>query len=1071
MDGLCAILGASRAAVVLADAQGVPRCRAARGLSEAYLEALDARLGSVVTEAVTDTVSVEDARALPDEAQRYLLSQQGVEAVAHVPLAGRDRLLGELLVYFDAPRVLTEDELLAAKLVAAQVSSAMAQLALVEDLRRSRDDLHLVLEGVADGIMAQAADGTVLFANKAAGTIMGLPDGGALLVTPRDRIAARYRILDEAGAPIDTALLPNRLALGGVATEATMRVKWEESPSERWIHLRSTPVLDPSGAARVAVNIYRDVTEKHREEVRRELLLEVSELMSAADDAERTIARLAHLLVPRLADISVVTLSPVDGAPARFAVAHADPALEPTVNAVLERLVQPDVPHGGADQGRLELYSDVAAEVGSRDSSEDMAALMAKLAARASITVPLQAPGGVLGSITLTRTEHSGEFAPDELAFAKDLAERVGLALDNARLYREAQQFRTRMESSLLASGLGTWKFDLATGAVVWSDTIAAIHGRRIEDIGGNFGAFLADVHPLDRENLEREIRRTLASGVRHEVCYRIVRPSGEERWLEGRGQVHRDLSGAPTGMSGVCMDITDRKLAEIALAAERERLSVTLSSIADAVISTDPHGLIDLINEVGESLTGWTRAEAFGRPLSEVLALGAVNPGGVHDLIEQVRAADAAVPLGQDVVLTARNGACYQVEGRAAPERDADGRLVGIVVGLRDVTGRRRLEEELRKASKLESLGVLAGGIAHDFNNILTSVVVNLGLTDRKLELDHPARANTGAATRACERAQELTRQLLTFARGGEPVKVPTALADLLRESCAFALQGSKSRAVVAAPADLWTVDADAAQIGQVVHNLALNAHQAMPEGGTVSVQARNVDVGPNYAAPLPPGRYVAVSVSDRGPGVPAEVLPRVFDPFFSTKSTGSGLGLATSYSILKRHGGHIAVESPPGGGAVFTFHLPAANAPAQTAPEPIRPPISNGRGRVLVMDDDEWIRRLALECLVVLGYEAEAAPGGEEAIAQWCAAAAAGKRFDVVIMDLTVPGGIGGSEAIARLRKIDPRVRAIVTSGYSDDPVLARYAEHGFRGIIRKPFRLEDLGRAVAGVLEREA
>ncbi len=989
LDGLCAILGASRASVVTPDAQHVLRCRATRGLSDAYRVAMEAAIVPSTRELENESVVLEDVTALPDDQTRAVLLAEGIRALAYVPLNDHERLIGKLFVYFDTPHVFTEDELLVAKLLARQVSFAMVQLGLTEELRRSRDDLSIVLQGVADGITAQAADGTILFAN--------------------------------------------------------------------------------DGDARLVVNIYRDVTEKRREDIRREVLLEAVDLAGTTLDAASTIERLARLVVPRLADMCVVVLSRPEGGTPPFAAAHADPSLEPALRETMLRLTRPNVLNRGATQGLHEIYADADAEVRTRDDTPEMQSLLATLTPRASITAPIRCPVGVLGSITLARTEQSGEFAPDELAFATDLAQRVGLALDNARLYREAQQTRERLEGSLLASGLGTWKFDLATGSVVWSDTIAAIHGRRIEDIGGNFQAFLDDVHPLDRDYVQRQITGTLASGVRHEICYRIVRPTGEERWVEGRGQVHRDLSGAPTGMSGVCMDVTDRKLAEIALAAERERLSVTLSSIADAVISTDTDGRIDLINEVGEVLTGWSRAEAVGRPLGEVLVLSALHVGDTQDLVEQVRAAGAAVPLAQDVVLTARGGACYRVEGRAAPERDADGRLIGIVVGLRDVTARRRLEEELRKASKLESLGVLAGGIAHDFNNILTSVVVNLSLADRKMELDHAARSNTGAATRACERAQELTRQLLTFARGGEPVKAPTALTHLLRESCAFALQGSKCRAVVAAPTDLWPVDADAGQIGQVVHNLALNAHQAMPEGGTVAVQARNIEVGLDYPLPLPPGRYVAVSVSDRGPGIPAETLLRVFDPFFSTKSTGSGLGLATSYSILKRHDGHIAAESPPGGGAVFTFHLPAANAPVEIAPELARPVVSQGRGRVLVMDDDEWIRRLALECLQVLGYEAEAAPGGEEAIAQWRAAAALGTPFDVVIMDLTVPGGVGGSEALARLRSLDPRVRAIVSSGYSDDPVLARYADHGFRGIIRKPFRLEDLGRAVAGVLER--
>jgi PAS domain S-box-containing protein len=477
-------------------------------------------------------------------------------------------------------------------------------------------------------------------------------------------------------------------------------------------------------------------------------------------------------------------------------------------------------------------------------------------------------------------------------------------------------------------------------------------------------------------------------------------------------------------------------------LGESRERLEVTLASIGDGVISTDVDGRVTFLNGAAQQLTGWSGEEAVGRPLAEVFA---------------------TVGQGLDSMLVRRDGRRLAVSDSAAPIRGHDGERLGVVVVFRDVTDKRRLEDEIVRASKLESLGLLAGGIAHDFNNLLTAIVANVSIAERKLPDGHAALPRLAAASTASHRATELTRQLLTFAKGGAPVRASTELPHMLRDTCAFALQGSNCVAELRVAPDLRPVVADAGQIGQVLQNLVINAAQAMPLGGRIEVIAENAELPDGTPTPLPPGCYVRVIVQDEGPGIPAEILGNIFDPFFTTKSTGSGLGLATVHSIIRKHDGHVRVDSTPAGGARFVFYLPQA----QTPPEPTArertamPP----RGlRVLVMDDEAAILDLASAALGDLAAEVVLARDGNEAIAIFGAARAAGRGYDVVLLDLTVPGGLGGRETLEKLREIDPDVRAVVSSGYSNDPVLASPAEYGFQSVLRKPYEVGELSRALA-------
>ncbi|MHB9025735.1 MAG: CHASE4 domain-containing protein [Armatimonadota bacterium] len=390
------------------------------------------------------------------------------------------------------------------------------------------------------------------------------------------------------------------------------------------------------------------------------------------------------------------------------------------------------------------------------------------------------------------------------------------------------------------------------------------------------------------------------------------------------------------------------------------------------------------------------------------------------------------------------------------------------LCIVARDITKTKKLEAELRKTDKLESLGILAGGIAHDFNNLLAAILGNLSLVKSQLPARSPLEQRLIDAEKASLRARDLTQRLLTFSQGGTPIKQITSVADIIREATDFALLGSRVRCQLSLPADLWPAEVDDGQITQVLHNLIINADQAMPSGGVISVRADNLLVQ-EETLPLKQGPYLRIAVEDKGTGISDEALPKIFDPYFTTKQRGSGLGLATTYSIIKNHDGLVSVDSTPGEGTVFTIYLPASPA-AEVHIKRLEPTLRPGSGRILVMDDETIVREVIVDILEASGYETVAVADGQEALEQYRAAIAAGQPFDLVIIDLTIPGGMGGKETVSRLREMDPTVRAVVTSGYSNDPVMSDYAAYGFQGMLVKPFQVDDLQTLVSQLLTSE-
>jgi PAS domain S-box-containing protein len=379
------------------------------------------------------------------------------------------------------------------------------------------------------------------------------------------------------------------------------------------------------------------------------------------------------------------------------------------------------------------------------------------------------------------------------------------------------------------------------------------------------------------------------------------------------------------------------------------------------------------------------------------------------------------------------------------------------------DITERKKAEENLLRAQKLESLSILAGGLAHDFNNLLTAVLGNISLAKLDTRPDDITYERLAAAEKATSRAQKLTQQLLTFSQGGAPLKKILSVRRVIEESVDFAISGSKSRCEIEIPDSLWPIEADEGQLWQVIHNLIVNADEAMPDGGTISISAENLTLAEKgIPLALPAGDYIVLAVSDTGPGIPADNFQKIFDPYFTTKRNRSGLGLATSYSVIGRHGGRITVESALGSGSTFHLYLPACKD-AACMKQAEETPAVRGSGRVLIMDDEEMIRDVAGKILSRIGYEVESARDGAEAIELYEKAEKKGRPFDAVIMDLTIPGGMGGKETIRKLLAIDPGVKAIVSSGYSSDPIMAEFKSYGFSGVVAKPYTIKTLTEAV--------
>ena len=640
------------------------------------------------------------------------------------------------------------------------------------------------------------------------------------------------------------------------------------------------------------------------------------------------------------------------------------------------------------------------------------------------------------------------------------LAEIENLRLRIAELEGTEKEYRSFLDNSVM----GIFRSTPAGRLLLANRALAHMHGfgspeemvKAVTDLGGQLY-----VHREDREKLLELLKKENPEKFEAE----FYRKDGGTMWISTTVRAVRNEKGEVLFYEGTSEDITERKRAEEELRQSEAKYRTLLESINDGVFIVDSEGRFTFVNDLIVERSGRPRESFMGRDFLEV-----IQPE-YRDLAKKNFEADlrGEIHPPYEVALNYPNSSRHGrwIEINRKPLWDGD-RVVGVIGVSRDITARRQMEEELLRNRALESLGTLAGGIAHDFNNLLMAVTGYISIAKIALPADSEEFKFLTEAERISLAGKELTQKLIAFSRGGTSIRTKVALNPLIDYVSRIALSGANVECAFSLSDSLFPVEADETQIGQVIHNVVANAREAMPEGGSVHIASSNVTVPGKEDVALPAGDYAKISVEDYGIGIKEEDLPKIFDPYFTTKgmgpTKGMGLGLAIAYSTVKKHNGHITVESAPGKGTTVNIYLPARKETrAQATVEELSQP---ARKKVLFMDDDENVRNIAGKLISLLGYEVVLAKTGNEAVDLFGLARNSGEPFDAVILDLTVRGGMGGKEAFERLQSTDP-VNAIISSGYADDPVISNYLEYGFKGAMTKPYRIEELKEMLESVL----
>lgn len=512
-------------------------------------------------------------------------------------------------------------------------------------------------------------------------------------------------------------------------------------------------------------------------------------------------------------------------------------------------------------------------------------------------------------------------------------------------------------------------------------------------------------------------------------------------------------------------IDITKQKDAEKSLSESEHRYQQLVELLPMAMLVHSEGNIVFINSEAVKLLRGSYPEEFISKPILDFIHpdFHEVGSKRIKDIYSKRKDAELIeekfIRLDGEVI-------DVEVAGRSVDYRGKPASQVVII----DITERKLIEAERQKASKLESLGILAGGIAHDFNNILTGIMGSISLSLLKTQPESKIHSLLQAGEKACMRARELTQQLLTFSKGGDPIKQNASITELIRESANFILRGSNVTCMYSFAGDLMPIEVDKGQISQVIQNLIINADQAMPEGGVIEVSAENIFLKDDQISLLKEGKYIKISFKDQGIGIDKQYYQKVFDPYFTTKSKGSGLGLSVVYSIIGKHRGAITVDSEIGEGSVFTIYLPASTK-TEIPPQAPDQTIEAGKtvsASILIMDDDPQVREIGKLMVESMGHDVVCVKDGKDALERYKKEKQAGRPFDLVIMDLTVPGGMGGKQAVKKLLAFAPDAKVVVASGYSNDPVMANYKKYGFAGVIPKPMILKDLEKLLNQLLE---
>ncbi|MBD3420469.1 MAG: PAS domain S-box protein [Chitinivibrionales bacterium] len=630
-----------------------------------------------------------------------------------------------------------------------------------------------------------------------------------------------------------------------------------------------------------------------------------------------------------------------------------------------------------------------------------------------------------------------------------------------------------KMQEQVLKDTLERYRalFDRSTSWVFIYDfrgTILEANGVMLSTLGYSKNELgqIKIAELLDRgeyAKFETDTEKLKKAGKQEEpVEYTVRKKDGGTICIESEASVIYE-KGKPIAIQGIARDITERKKAEESLYESEEKYREVVERTNDGIC---------IIQDMQIAFANTTFARMLEYNVEELTAkklLDCIEPDSAQSVASTISSFfnDRKKALRFEATFVSKSGTKKDVELNVSYiQFEGKPAALGFI---RDITEKRQIEKELQNSQKFESIGVLAGGIAHDFNNILTAILGNISLGLTEAEKGTKIYDSLQSALKASKRARNLTQQLITFSKGGSPVMQTTSIADVVRDSAHFALHGANVVCSFELEDNLWKVAIDTGQISQVINNLVLNAAQAMPDGGTVDISVANVRLKKGEVVSLRAGRYIKIVIKDTGSGIDDKDLPKIFDPFFSTRQSSSGLGLATCYSIIKQHKGHISVESTVGKGSAFSILLPATENDEVESQNDTDESVL-GSGNILLMDDDPIVLKVAVQILSTLGYTVASAVNGQEATEVFKAARDKNEPFDAVILDLTIVGGMGGVETLKKLKELDPNVKAIVSSGYSNVPVMANYREYGFVDCMAKPYVMADLSKKLLPVLKEK-
>jgi len=819
-------------------------------------------------------------------------------------------------------------------------------------------------------------------------------------------------------------------------------IRWRHRDGTyRFLESNADPILDATCRILGYRGSDRDVTERIKAQQMERIHHEVVLGLFSSSDLRQGAEKVLH---------AVLKLECVDSG-GFYIVDPATGSIDLLAHHGLSNEFVATVSHFSADAPRVRLlmtgeprygtYSQIHANI---DKVGQMECL------RAMAVIPIMCHGRLIAVLNLTSHTHDS-IPPESRQSLETIAFQIGGMLLRFRTevaLRESEEiFRQFMDHSPIY----VFFKDEKNRPIRLSSNFARMLSKPVEEL---LGKSMDELFPSkSAEKIIADDLRVLSEGNQITV----------EEKLNGRWyttiKFPIDIEGKPRSLAGYSIDITDRKLGEDAIAAEKEQLAITLRSIGDGVITTDIQGRIVVMNKVAENLTGWTQEEVLGKPLSEAFHIDSGNTSQpCESPFDKVLSAGDIVELDSHTVLMSRVGTNRVVSLSGAPIKDRNTNVIGMVLVFRDMTEKQRLRESLQRIDKLNSLGILAGGIAHDFNNLLCGILGHLDLA-RSLSKGNPAiQKHLDQALGAFNRATSLTQQLLTFSKEDTPRRKAGQLSTLLMESAAFALSGSNVKCGYHLDHDLWLCDFDENQIGQVVSNIVINAQQAMPRGGQIEISASNLVLDAGEIPPLQAGKYVKVSIADSGIGISDDLLDRIFDPFFTTKQKGNGLGLSICHSIMQKHEGFIGIESMTGKGTTFHLYFPASQQEIAMT-EPVCLPTHQGSGRILIMDDEYIVRDVVSQMLKTMGYTPVETVNGHEMLMFFAEARAKREPVCAAIFDLTIPGSMGGKEAIKELRKTFPDLPIFASSGYYEDPAMVRPSNFGFTDSIQKPYRIIDL------------